>query len=66
MANVPAEQAFVVTIGVPHADTQAHCKRALTVLKQAGYLAGETSNDSLIALAEQAKLNNKLKENDAS
>jgi hypothetical protein len=63
-ATVPAEQAFVVTVGVPHKNTQAHCKRALTVLHQAGYEAGPTSNESLLALADQVQLTTQLEEND--
>lgn len=52
--TVPAEEAFVVTVGVPGgAQRQLHCKRALTVLHQAGYRAGPTSNDAILALAEE-------------
>lgn len=54
MAMVPATEAFVVTCGVPAgAQRQLHCKRILTVLKQAGYRAGPTSNEAILALADE-------------
>lgn len=53
MPRVAAQEAFVVTVGVPHAKRQAHCSRVLTVLKQAGYQAGATSNDAILALAQE-------------
>lgn len=65
-SKVPAEQAFVITVGVPHEHTDAHCKRAITVLNQAGFRAGPTSNEALLALADQVALTTALEENDAA
>lgn len=63
--TVPANEAFVVTIGVPGgAKSQQHCKRALEVLRRAGYRAGPTSNEAILALAQQVELTEQLKEND--
>lgn len=60
---MPIEEAFVVTVGVPHHNKDVHCKRVLTVLEQAGYVAGPTSDDSILELARQVELTHKLKEN---
>lgn len=64
---VPAEEAFVVTVGVPHDERQrnAQCRRALTVLQQAGFQCGPTSGDSILQLAEQETLNRELAANDS-
>lgn len=64
--TVPAEEAFIVTVGVPHDERQrvAHCQRAQLVLRQAGYTCGPTSGDSILELAEQEKLNRELASND--
>jgi hypothetical protein len=65
--TVPAEEAFVITVGVPHGKRErlAHCRRALKVLEQAGYRCGATSGDAILALAEQEKLTRALAENDS-
>lgn len=65
-ATVAAEEVFVVSIGVPHDERtrNAHCKRVLTVLQQAGYIVGPTSGDSILELAEQEQLNRQLAAND--
>lgn len=64
--TVPAEEAFVVTVGVPHDDRQrrAHCQRIQVVLRQAGYQCGPTSGDSILELAEQERLTRALAAND--
>ena len=56
LPKVPAEQAFIVTIGVPHDDTQSHCRRALQALERAGFHAGATSTGSIKQIAELAEL----------
>jgi hypothetical protein len=63
---VDAQEAFIVTVGVPHEPKAraAHCARALTVLSQAGYRAGATSGEAILALAEQERLNRELDDND--
>lgn len=61
---VPAEEAFVLTVGVPHNNKDAHCRRALKVLAQAGYHAAQTSDESILALASQVEGVRALKGND--
>lgn len=51
--TVAAQEAFVVTVGVPSENRQVHCRRVLTVLDQAGYRAGPTSNEAILALAAE-------------
>lgn len=60
----PAEEAFVVTVGVSHRNKDADCARVLHLLERAGYQAGPTSDDSLLTLAEQVRLNQELADND--
>ena len=64
--TIAAEEAFIVTVGVPHDERErnAHCKRALVVLQQAGYLAAPTSGDAILELAKQEQLNRQLADND--
>lgn len=61
---IPAEEAFVVTIGVPHRHKDHYCKRALLKLQAAGFQVGQTSDEAILQLAEQVKLNQALKDND--
>lgn len=56
LPKVPAEQAFIVTVGVPHDNTQSHCSRALQALERAGFRAGPTTNESIRAIASMAEL----------
>lgn len=63
-SKTPAEEAFLVTIGVSHAHTDADCRRALAALARAGFAAGPTSDDAILIAAEQAKLTQALAEND--
>lgn len=63
---IPADEAFVVTVGVPR-DPQlrkAHCQRIQVVLRQAGYQCGPTSGDSILELARQEQLTRELAAND--
>jgi hypothetical protein len=64
VGKVAPEEAFVVTIGVPHKNTNAFCRRALKVLEIHGFTAAQTSPDALLALAEQVRLTKQLEEND--
>lgn len=61
---VPADEAFVITVGVPHANRNVFCSRALRVLRQYGFRAAPTSDDAILALADQVQLVQQLKEND--
>lgn len=61
---LPAEEAFICTIGVPHHARDAHCRRALKVLQQAGYRAAQTSDESILSLADQVEAIQALKGND--
>lgn len=56
----PAEQAFIVTVGVPSERTQEHCGRALQALDRAGYQAGPTSDQTIETIATQQRLVNGL------
>lgn len=47
------DEAFIVTVGVPRAGKQIHCRRALTALHHAGYRAAPTSDEAITALAHQ-------------
>jgi hypothetical protein len=58
----PAEEAFVITVGVRHSFKDRDCAKALKVLERAGFRAGQTSEDALIQLGEQAKLVKELRE----
>lgn len=60
----PAEEAFVVTVGVSHRNKDADCARVLQVLERAGFRAGVTSNEAILVLAEQVKLTEALADND--
>lgn len=62
--TVAVEEAFVVTVGVPHNARDAHCRRVLKVLEQAGYQAGPTSGDSILELARQEQAVRELAAND--
>jgi GTP cyclohydrolase FolE2 len=62
--TIAADEAFIVTVGVPHRHRDTHCSRALRVLQQAGYAAGPTSDESILELATQVRLVQALKEND--
>lgn len=55
MPGIPAERAFVVTVGVPAEATREHCDRVLRVLGKAGYLAGPTSDEAIAHLAVHAQ-----------
>lgn len=63
---VPAEEAFIVTVGVPHDRRvrDAECHRALSTLRRAGFTVGATSGDALLELAKQEELNRELATND--
>lgn len=56
LPKVPAERAFIVTIGVPHENTDSHCSRALQALDRAGFRAGATTNESIQQIAAIAEL----------
>lgn len=59
------QEAFIVTVGVRGgAFRKRDCDRALAALRRDGFMAGPTSEESLIALAEQAKLTLALEAND--
>lgn len=60
----PAEEAFIVTVGVPHEKRNTHCRRVLELLERAGYRAGQTSNEALIVAAHQASQVAELANND--
>lgn len=64
VGKVKPEEAFIVTVGVPHQNTDAYCRRALKVLEIHGFTAAQTSPDALLALAEQVRLTQQLEEND--
>ena len=56
MADViPAEEAFIVTVGVRRNSRDFDCMRALTVLQRAGFQCGPTSDAALIQLGAQAQ-----------
>lgn len=63
-AAIPAQFGFLVSVGVPNRNKDAHCKRVLTVLRQAGYQCGPTSGDTILELAEQERLTRELAAND--
>jgi hypothetical protein len=63
-ANIPAEEAFIITVGVSHKRRTGDCNMALRVLRQYGFQCGPTSEDALIQLATQAKLTKQLESND--
>jgi hypothetical protein len=60
----PAEEAFVVTVGVSHSNKDADCANVLRLLARHGYHAGPTSDDAILTLAEQVELNRELADND--
>lgn len=54
-----ADQAFIVTVGLPmgsQAETNRHCEIVLRALGRAGYLAGATSDDAIRVIAQQQTL----------
>lgn len=61
---IPAEEAFIITVGVSHRHKDHDCARAIRALHKAGFQAAQTSDEAILALAEQVKLNIALKEND--
>lgn len=61
---IPAEEAFIVTVGVSRRHKDHDCARALRKLQAAGFQAGPTSDEAILALAEQVKLNQALADND--
>jgi len=64
LPKVEAGQAFIVTIGVPHEDTQKWSDRALRALERAGFQAGPTSNETIKLIADQVRLVDGLAAND--
>lgn len=62
--RTPAEEAFIVTVGVSHANTRADCTRAINVLRSAGFEAGPTSDESIETIAQQKRLVDGLVAND--
>lgn len=63
-AKRPAEEAFIVTVGVSHTNKDADCANVLRLLERHGYQAGPTSDEAILARAEQVKLNQQLADND--
>lgn len=62
--KVAPEQAFIVTVGVSHANTQSDCRRALEALERAGFECGATSDESIEIIAGQKRLVDGLVQND--
>lgn len=59
--RVPAEEAFLVTVGVPSGkDRNTYCHRALKVLEQAGFRVGATGDAAIFELASRIELANKI------
>jgi hypothetical protein len=52
---IPAEDAVVVTVGVPHDQKDHYTARALGALERAGFQAGPTSDESILLLAERVQ-----------
>ena len=63
-ALVPAEEAFIVTVGVSHSNRKGDCARALRRLELAGFQCGPTSDLAILQLAEQVRLTQQLEDND--
>lgn len=61
---IPAEQAFVITVGVSHRHRESDCARALRKLKAAGFQCGPTSDEAILELARQVQLTQQLEAND--
>jgi hypothetical protein len=61
---IPAEEAFIITVGVSHKHREADCSRALRKLQMAGFSAGPTSDEAILQLAEQVRLTQQLEDND--
>lgn len=62
-----ADQAFIVTVGVPmgsQAETNRHCETVLRAIERAGYHAGPTSEEAIVAIADQKRLVDGLVVND--
>ena len=53
----PAEEAFIVTVGVSHKWRDSDCARVLRKLERAGFQCGPTSDEAILQLAEQIKDN---------
>lgn len=54
-----ADQAFLVTVGLPmgtQAETNRHCEIVLRAIERAGYHAGATSEEAMRVIAEQKRL----------
>ena len=62
--TLPAEEAFIVSIGVPHKAKDAHCKRALRLLQMHGFLAAPTSGDAILELAKREQLAREIESNE--
>jgi hypothetical protein len=61
---IPAEEAFIITCGVSHRHREHDCARALRKLQAAGFSAGPTSDEAILALARQVELTQALEAND--
>lgn len=61
---IPAEEAFLITVGVSHRHRNADCSRALRKLEMAGFTCGPTSDEAILQLAEQVRLTQELEAND--
>jgi hypothetical protein len=61
---IPAEEAFIITVGVSHRHREHDCGRALRALEAKGFTAGPTSDDAILALARQVELTQQLEQND--
>lgn len=64
MSLRPAEEAFIVTIGIRHRHKDLDCRTALLALQRAGFRAAATSGDAILALADQERAVRELKNND--
>lgn len=61
---IPAEEAFIITVGVSHRHHASDAARALRKLQAAGFQCGPTSDEAILKLAEQVRLNQQLADND--
>jgi hypothetical protein len=56
-----ADQAFIVTVGLPMGsavETKRHCEIVLRAIERAGYHAGPTGDEAMKIIAEQQQLIN--------